>query len=466
MIPDPFTDTVVVIMQPNLHKHDFVILLFLLNIIALVFIASVAVAAEPESKPGQWIPGWQPQEGLNIDRAGAAVAKSGHNLYIIAGVDGRQFLHSVEYTRINADGSLQPWQLTSGLNEERGFFSAAVANGYIYVAGGGNGDNGKHLLQTVERAAIQADGSLGPWQTLDSKLVMPRRCVKLLLYDKRLYALGGFGGTLLDSVESAEILKDGTLGPWRLEAKTMTMPRYVNAAKQVGDLSIVIGGHREIGGVGLKAVEVAQLGSDSEWQTTSAMQYGRYALSAASDGHFVWAIGGLDGAIYTDRIEKSRIKPNGPLPQRLGNWSDSTPLSSPRANASVVVDNGRMYIIGGTNRDGYYNSVESAMINENGDPGFYGSAAEAQAYQQRNAGKTKTALPNAGKVIEVIQTGAYTYLKVSGEAGARWLAAPKGDYKTGDAIRYSRGLTMTGFYSRSLQRKFDEILFVERVDKE
>lgn len=460
MILDPFTDTVVVIMQPNLHKSFIVILL-----ITLIFIAPIVSGSEKK----QWIPGWQPQAGLNIARAGAAVVKSGHRLYVIGGVDGRRFLRSVEYTRINADGSLEPWQLTSGLNEERGFFSAAVSNGYIYVAGGGNGDNGKHLLQSVERAAIRADGSLGPWQTLDSALVLPRRCVKLLRQDKRLYALGGFGGTLLDSVESAVIRADGTLGPWRLEAKTMTMPRYVNAAKQVGDLAIVIGGHREIGGVGLKAVEVARLaadGVDGEWQTTSAMQYGRYALSAASDGQHVWAIGGLDGAIYSDRIEKTRLKTRGPLPQRLGNWSDSTPLSSPRANTSVVVDNGRLYIIGGTNRDGYYNSVESAIINNDGDSGFYGSAAEAQAYQQRNAGKTKTALPNAGKVIEVIQTSAYSYLKVSGDAGARWLAAPKGDYKTGDAIHYSRGLTMNNFYSRSLKRKFDEILFVERLDKE
>jgi len=447
-------------MQANLHKSFIVILL-----ITLIFIAPVVSGSEKK----QWIPGWQPQAGLNIARAGAAVVKSGHHLYVIGGVDGRRFLRSVEVTTINADGSLAPWQLTSGLQEERGFFSAVEAGGYLYVAGGGNGDNGKHLLQSVERAAISADGSLGPWQTLDSALVLPRRCVKLLLQDKRLYALGGFGGTLLDSVESAVIRADGTLGPWRLEPKTMTTPRYVNAAKQVGDLAIVIGGHREIGGVGLKAVEVARLGADGvdgEWQTTSAMQYGRYALSAASDGQHVWAIGGLDGAIYTDKIEKTTIKQDGQLPQRLGNWSDSTPLSSPRANTSVVVDNGRLYIIGGTNRDGYYNSVESAQINENGDPGFYGSAEEAQAYQQRNAGRTRTLLPNAGNVIEVIQTGAYTYLKVSGEAGARWLAAPKGDYKTGDAIRYSRGLTMTGFHSRSLQRTFDEILFVERVDRD
>jgi hypothetical protein len=447
-------------MRSNLHKSNIVILL-----ITLLFVSSTVAGAEPR----QWIPGWQAVAGLNVARAGAAVVKTGHQLYVIGGVDGHRFLRSVEYTTINADGSLAPWQLTSGLLEERGFFAAVVSEGYLYVVGGGNGDNGKHLLQSVERAAIQADGSLGPWQSQHSALVYPRRCVKLLIQDRRLYALGGFAGTLLDSVESAALQADGSLGPWRLEPKTMTMPRYVNAAKQVGDLAIVIGGHREIGGVGLKAVEVARLsgsGVEGDWQATAAMHYGRYGLSAASDGQFVWAIGGLDGAIYTDRIEKTTIKQHGPLPDRLGNWQDSTSLSSPRANTSVVVDNGRMYIIGGTNRDGYYNSVESALINEHGDPGFYGSAAEAHAYQQRNAGRTKTILPNAGNVIEIIQTSAYTYLKVSGEAGARWLAAPKGDYKAGDAIRYSRGLTMSNFYSRSLERKFDEILFVERIEKD
>jgi hypothetical protein len=125
-----------------------------------------------------------------------------------------------------------------------------------------------------------------------------------------------------------------------------------------------------------------------------------------------------------------------------------------------------MYIIGGTNRDGYYNSVESASINEQGDPGFYGSVAQATAYQQRHMDKQPSILPNAGTVIEIIQTSAYSYLKVDGMAGARWLAAPKDDYSIGDTLHYSRGLTMTNFYSRSLKRTFDEILFVEKIEKD
>lgn len=434
------------------------------TLVLLTVLPGTVLSAESR----QWIAGWRTTTQMHEPRAGAAVVRQGTTLYMIGGVNGHEFLRSVEYTHINADGSLAPWMFTSALNEARGFFSAVASNGYLYAVGGGNGPNGEHLLRSVERAPIRADGSLGNWQTLATNLNLPRRCVKLLLQDRRLFALGGFGGSLLDSVESAPIHDDGSLGPWRLEARHMTMPRYVNTAKHVDDLAIVIGGHRQDGGVGLKAVETARLdgnGIASDWHSDSPLHSGRYALAAATDGQTLWAIGGLNGAIYTDRIEKTRVDSSA-TDRHLSEWQDTTPLSSPRANFGAVVNNGFIYIIGGTNRDGYYNSVELARINDSGDFGFYGTAAEAAAFAERKTASKKPVLPNSGKVIAVIQTDAYTYLKVMGNGGARWLAAPRGEFNKGDAIHYSRGLTMVQFYSRSLGRTFEEILFVERVEKD
>jgi len=413
----------------------------------------------------QWIAGWQATSTLNVARAGAAVIKHNQMIYVLGGVDGHDFLRSVEYSLINPDGSLQPWRFTHALNEARGFFDAAIIDNILYVVGGGNGPNGKHLLRSIERALINPDGSLGHWETQLSTLKLPRRCVKLMAYEKRLFALGGFGGTLLDSVESAAMMPDGTLGPWQIEQRQMTMPRYVNTAKHIDDHAIVIGGHREQGGVGLRAVETARLdkqGIATNWQSDAALNIGRYALSSATDGNNLWAIGGLDGAIYSDQIEKTSYDKNS---QRLMPWQETTSLSSPRANFGAVVGNGFIYIIGGTNRDGYYKTVELARINDQGDPGFYGSWAQAEQYASRKALTRHTELPNSGQVVEVIQTTSYSYLKVMGEGGARWLAAPLGDYAPDDTIYFSRGLTMTNFYSRSLGRQFDQILFVEQAEK-
>ena len=433
-------------------------------LILILLIPCLSSADEPQ----QWIAGWQTTSPLNIARAGAAIVKKGNTLYILGGVDGRDFLRSVEYTHINDDGSLEPWQFTRSLNEARGFFDAAVVDNYLYVIAGGNGPNGKHLLRSIERTVINPDGSLGLWHTLDSQLNLPRRCVKVLEQNRRLFALGGFGGTLLDSVESAAINADGTLGQWLVEDRHMTMPRYVNTAKHIGDLAIVIGGHREEGGVGIKAVETARLSSSgiaSDWQNDEALNVGRYALSSASDGKTLWAIGGLDGAIYSNSIERALVNTSA-KGHHLTPWQITTALSTPRANVGAIVNGNLIYIIGGTNRDGYYNSVEVAQINEQGDLGFYGSANEADTYNNRKLARKSSTLPNSGKIIEIIQTTSYTYLKVMGKGGASWLAAPQGEYNTGDMIHYSRGLAMSKFYSRMLDRQFDEILFVERVEKQ
>ncbi len=417
----------------------------------------------------EWLAGWQQTEAMNTARAGAAVVRAGDYLYVIGGVDGRRFLRSVEYTRIKPDGSLAPWRYTRALNEERGFVDAVAYGGYLYVVGGGNGPNGKTLLRSMERARILENGSLGAWQTLGSQLNIPRRCIKLAISGNRIFALGGFGGTLLDSVESVLIPDDGLPGRWRIGKDRLTLPRYVNAVKKVDGHLFVLGGHREREGGGIAAVESAQLRANHTlrpgWNEKTAMNRGRYGLSAAAHDGYLYALGGLDGAIYQDVVEQAGINDDG----SLSAWRETTPLSSPRANFSSLAYQGHIYVIGGTNRAGYYKTVEYARFNAQGDIGFYANAAQKQRYerqQRQQASAYKTALPNRGTVSEIIQTRTYSYLKVLHEGGASWLAAPRDGYTQGEVIRYSRGLTMHDFFSRTLNRRFDEILFVERVQRQ
>lgn len=74
-----------------------------------------------------------------------------------------------------------------------------------------------------------------------------------------------------------------------------------------------------------------------------------------------------------------------------------------------------------------------------------------------------TKLVNSGKVLEVIQSSYYTYLRVSGKKGPVWLAAYKIDIAKGTEIDYSDGVEMSGFHSKSLNRTFDAIIFVDSV---
>ena len=412
-----------------------------------------------------WIPGWREAAPMTMPRAGAAIVTAGDRVYAIGGIDGRRFLKAVEFARILPDGSLTPWEPTAPINEERGFFDAAVLDGYIYIAGGGNGEGGKNLLRSVERAPIRPDGRLGSWETLEVNLNYPRRCAKLALHGRSLYAIGGFGGVLHDSVERAEILPDGRLGPFRLEPNPTTIPRYVNTVAAGADILYVLGGHSETEGNGIAGVEFARPGGNGEalgWREAAPMMRGRYALSSVLLGGELYALGGLDGPVYMDSVETGSLGGEG-APHA---WRANTALSSPRANFGAFAHGDRLYVVGGANREGYYRSVEYAERGPDGELGFWATAEEAAEHARRLAlaeliSADQPALPNEGTVREVLQAGIYTYVKVTGAGGEIWIAGPQGEYSPGDTIRYSSGTPMSDFHSRSLGRSFEHILFVE-----
>lgn len=121
-----------------------------------------------------------------------------HDHYAIAGFDGTTRLSSVERAAINADGSLGPWQLTAGLNTAREGPAAAASGGYLYAIGGSA--NGTSGFTSVARAAVSSDGTLGAWQAVNS-LAAARFYEGTVVSGGWLYALGGFNNALLSSVE-------------------------------------------------------------------------------------------------------------------------------------------------------------------------------------------------------------------------------------------------------------------------
>jgi hypothetical protein len=70
---------------------------------------------------------------------------------------------------------------------------------------------------------------------------------------------------------------------------------------------------------------------------------------------------------------------------------------------------------------------------------------------------------NKGTVLEVIDTSMYTYLQVDGGSGPVWIAAPRMEVAKGDTVGYPSGMVMSNFHSKSLNRTFPSIIFVEQV---
>jgi hypothetical protein len=68
---------------------------------------------------------------------------------------------------------------------------------------------------------------------------------------------------------------------------------------------------------------------------------------------------------------------------------------------------------------------------------------------------------HTGDVLEAIPAAGYVYLHVKGADGDEWLAAPANDLKPGAKIRWNDGMIMKNFTSKTLQRTFATIRFVE-----
>lgn len=72
-------------------------------------------------------------------------------------------------------------------------------------------------------------------------------------------------------------------------------------------------------------------------------------------------------------------------------------------------------------------------------------------------------LPNEGKVVDVKEAGGYTYVEVTYKDATRWLAAPRTAVSKDAVVRYGNGSVMKDFFSKSMNKTFPEILFLDRV---
>lgn len=74
--------------------------------------------------------------------------------------------------------------------------------------------------------------------------------------------------------------------------------------------------------------------------------------------------------------------------------------------------------------------------------------------------KFEATLTRKGTVISHVVGGGYSYIELDENGKKVWISAPKIDTKAGDIVRFTEGSPMTNYYSKSLNRTFETVLFV------
>ena len=88
----------------------------------------------------------------------------------------------------------------------------------------------------------------------------------------------------------------------------------------------------------------------------------------------------------------------------------------------------------------------------------------APAGSEAPPGTAETTAPNppgtlTGTILETMDSGGYTYLRLKTAGGEVWAAVNQAAVKKGATVTVVNGMTMDGFESKTLKRKFDHIVF-------
>ncbi len=68
-----------------------------------------------------------------------------------------------------------------------------------------------------------------------------------------------------------------------------------------------------------------------------------------------------------------------------------------------------------------------------------------------------------GSVVETMNSGGYTYVQVDTGAETIWAATNAFEVKVGDRVTIPQGIPMRNYHSKTLERTFDVVYFVDRI---
>lgn len=321
-------------------------------------------------------------------------------LYVVGGNSGGVLQSSVQYIRVQGDGTLAgSWVSTTALTKPRmspGGTFTTIIGGYIYVAGGctaitGTGDwcsvAGLDGGRDIQIASINADGSITSWSTIIG-LTNARMGYGLVAWRDTLYGIGGCTNpneTTGSCTTSTSVTTYGKINP-------------------DGDVSTTNNSTASGGGT---CTGTTPTNCDIPPPGDNAGQGGQMAMGVAVNNGYVYVIGGCTDVTNTPdcwangsngfmsgNISYAALAVDGSLVTAAscagtlyGSWCvDSTNRINGTAGLggmAMTVFNDVLYAIGGSDGGGWSSTIYRVGLNDNGS---LAGAWTAQSFANLNLG--------------------------------------------------------------------------------
>jgi hypothetical protein len=313
---------------------------------------------------------------LVTDRSGASSAVIGNYVYVLGGFHKGERLSSVERASINADGTIGTFETVTdaSLVTPREFHTSAVVGNYLFVLGG---DDGTSPIETIERAPINADSSLGSFATISTtSLLIPRNLATVTLVGTSFCAIGGedTSKAIVKSVEQATVSNDGSMGTFAtVSGVALETARYLHTTTIADNYVYIVGGND--GTNILASVERASINADGSigafaTSTGGGLVKARMSHSSLVVDDQLYIFGGVNGpAADLNDVEHATINTDG----SLGAFETVSGLAfvTPRVGTAMTVIKNYVYAFGGFGPQAPLNTVERATVSAAGSLGVF-----------------------------------------------------------------------------------------------
>ena len=291
----------------------------------------------------------------------AAVVYNGY-LYILGGSNNSTtYYNDVQYAPINADGTLGAWQTTTSFSTARAKHTTVVSNGYMYIMGGCTGT--ATAIASSQYAPINANGTLGSWT--NTQALPQASCEQAAAtYNGYVYSMGGtdFSTTTAAAYRSAINSSTGALGAWS------AVNSLINA-RASGPGAVAYNGYLYLAGGTTPAatersvnVEYAKINADGTlgaWRYTAQLPDRREFPGIAVSNGVIYLTGGNTGG---GNVATSYFAPIAANDGSLDSWSmSSSSFNGSRLRHRSVFYDGYLYIIAGYSA-GLLNDVQFAPV--------------------------------------------------------------------------------------------------------
>jgi len=308
---------------------------------------------------------WSTATSLPGNSALGSVLATKNRVYLIAGSTGSANIESnpntTVYTAvINSDGTLGTWTTASGIPQDLSGAELVVYKNKAYLIGGFT--DSTNTSSNVYSCDIYSDGTIGSWVPVSTLPISLGYCQALMI-GNYLFIIGGQSNssTYLNTVYRAKINEDGSVGVWNLVSTLPTNLSRFSAVLLKNKLYILggtVSSNSTSRNIYISTIDVNY--DLSSWVFYSEIPSNLAEFSLVSTSSTLYLLGGSAMGSITDpdavfNTYSCTINQDG----SLGSWVSGNALALARVGMRVLITSSKIYLLGGHDSD-TYNTVQTA----------------------------------------------------------------------------------------------------------